>query len=178
MIDQVQNLLLQHIIDRQSGHLWRWDKFSNCKAGHLMIRKQNLPAKNILSRVIVLFVLIAVAFAMAAGKVSANEVEATDRLYNLHQQQSLAAAHKLQKLRQDYDGHLESAPATLVVPLIDEAVSHMRWARAYAPNEDSRKILKFNEDNLKRLRKTIMDGQSAKPRKKGVCTGDDKWITA
>jgi len=54
----------------------------------------------------------------------------------------------------------------------------MRWARSYAPNEGSRKILKFNEGNLKRLRKTIIESQSAKPRKKGVCTGNDKWITA
>ena len=145
-----------------------------------MTGKTQFRTGSIFGRLIVLSLLAAMSFGLAlwTGPVSANEVEATNRLYNLHQQQSLVAAHKLQKLRQDYGGHLDRAPATLVVPLIDKAVSHMRWARSYAPNEGSRKILKFNEGNLKRLRKTIIESQSAKPRKKGVCTGDDKWITA
>jgi hypothetical protein len=108
----------------------------------------------------------------------ANEIDATDRLYNHHQQQSLVAAHKLQELRQQYEGRLDRAPATLVVPLIDKAVSHMRWARAYAPNDESRKILEFNAKNLKRLRRKIIGSQSPGTVKKGVCTGNDDWITA
>ncbi|MBT3790684.1 MAG: hypothetical protein HN725_06945 [Alphaproteobacteria bacterium] len=128
--------------------------------------------------VAILAIVFALCTPLMISEVSANEIQSADRLYNHHQRQSLVAAKKLQELRQEYAGQLEKAPATLVVPLIDKAVSHMRWARAYAPNAESRKILEFNAKNLERLRKKIMDGQSPAPRKKGVCTGDDEWITA
>jgi hypothetical protein len=109
---------------------------------------------------------------------SASEIDAASRLYDKHQKLSLGVAHKLQKLRQDYNGRLERAPATLVVPLIDQAIGHLRWAKAYAPNEASRKIIEFNAYKLRRLRAKIVEGQGGKPAKKGVCTGNDKWITA
>jgi Skp family chaperone for outer membrane proteins len=113
----------------------------------------------------------------AVAPATATEVEAVDRLYNHHQKFSLEAAHKLQALRQQYQGNLQSAPATLVVPLLDQAIRHMRWAKGYAPNEESRSILEYNARNLQRLRARIVNGQGKRP-KKGVCTGNDAWITA
>ena len=124
-------------------------------------------------------ILALLAFAYVAyglPVVTANEVEATDRLYNMHQKFTLEVARKIQELREKFDGRLDRAPATLIVPLIDKAVRHMGWAKAYAPNEESRRILEFNAKNLERLRDRIMNSQTDTP-KSNTCTGDDKWMT-